>query len=625
MRNLNGFLNKTLSIFSILILPFFLKTDIFAQSDINASSSFFHQWDGKVLDTTVYVVLSTQSSSAVVTYYTITIPQEGITPTVFSINRNKQLEPTIHRGSNQTSLVINLEQTPVYPDRPITLKITFSTEIKGDSLSLLSSLSDTDTNEFTFVYPSSTGDISWSSVPIVSIETKGSNTEIKTEKPNGTHVKVTFGSDIVYKFQINRSLTNLESETRISEILLPVNNNYQHISIEDITPLPDKAYKDADDNYILQYSIAPQSNMKIDIQGYIFMKSFTSSRIPSLNIEDVSLWRISNTSLIRHVNRYVKSYGLEVADTFSDINELQTPEQRATLYQSIYNYVIENLSPNTQSVGSLSGTDRLGGQDVLLNQNLSTSEDYVDSVISLYRYFNIPARFVIGYITGISNYDSNGIYHYWAEYYDVDKNTWVIIEPFFEDFSKSSLYGEDMKEHIALIYRYSNPYSPKLNLFSDKDFKIELVKESPEIRNDFKVDLILQPYKLSDPYLVGYISITNTGNSILDDFNISQSKPDLSKYIDYIENNSQIILLPNQTYDIKFNIPYKDIEDTLFAVIGMFSGTEQIKDTYIEESIEIVKDQNNLKIFSKLLSVLIYILISLPIYFLSKRVKFRNG
>ncbi|HNW23189.1 MAG TPA: transglutaminase domain-containing protein [Candidatus Dojkabacteria bacterium] len=620
-------MNKTLLIFSIpfLLLSLFFKTNTLAQTDISASSSFYHIWDGESLDTTIYLVLSTQSSSTVITYYTVTIPQADITPKIFSINRNKELEPTIHRTKDDTSLVIDLEQTPIYPDRPLTLKITYTTKLTEETPSLLSSVVDTQTKDFFFTYPTSKGDVSWSSSPVIKTERKGDSTQIQTETPNGNFVKVTFGSDIVYKFVISKTITNLENDIRVSEILLPVNNNYQNILIDKITPLPDKAYKDIDNNYILQYSVAPQSNLSITVDGYIFMKSSTNPFEIQPNIENISLWEINNASLTRHINRYLKSNGMEISDTFSDIKELKTTEERALLYQNLYRYVIENLQPNIQSVGSLSGSDRLGGQEVLVNQNLSTSEDYIDSIVSLYRYFKIPARFVIGYITGISNYDSNGIYHYWAEYYDSDKKNWVIVEPFFEDYSKTSLYGKDMKEHVTLIYRYSNPYTPKLNFFSEEDFKIELVKDIPEVKNSIKLDVILQPYKISDPYLVGYISIKNTGNTVLDSFNITESNPDLTKYIDYIENNSQIILLPDQTYNIKFNIPYKDIKESLSAVVKALSGTQQLEDTRIEKDIQILKEQSNLKIFSKLISILIYILFSIPIYFLSKRVKLKNG
>lgn len=627
MRNLNGFSNKILSIFSILflILPFLSVSKTHASEDIAVSSSFHHNWDGNTLNTDIYLVLSTQSSSAVVTYYTITIPQGQITPTIFSINRNTQLEPTIHRDTDKTSLVVDLENTPVYPDRPITLKVSFSTQLQGDTISLVSSVSNSTTNEFFFKYPSSKGDISWSSAAIIKTDTKDKSIEVQTEAPNTNFVKITFGTEVVYKFKINKSFTNLENETRISEILLPINNSTQHILITSISPQPDKAYRDIDDNYTLQYSVAPQSNMKIEIEGHILMTKSSYPYENTLPIEETDLWKVTDSSLTRHVNRYIKTYGLEISDVFSDINELQTSEQRTLLYEALYKYVIENLQPNTQSIGSLSGSDRLGGQEVLLKQGISTSEDYVDSVISLFRYYKIPARFVIGYISNISNYDSNGMYHYWAEYYDIDEKNWKIVEPFFEDYSKTTLWNKDMKEHIALTYRYSNPYSPKLNFFTNEDFSIEVIKDVPEVKNDLKLDLILQPYKISDPYLVGYINIKNTGNTIFDTFNITKSNPDLTKYVDYIENNSQIILLPNQTYDIKFNIPYKEIETNMFAVLNALSGTQQINDIYVKEDLEILTEQNSVKIFSKLISIFLYILISIPIYFFSKRVKFKHG
>lgn len=343
------------------------------------------------------------------------------------------------------------------------------------------------------------------------------------------------------------------------------------------------------------------------------------------NLEEITLWKITNTSLIRHINRYIKSYGLEIPETFSNIDDLKTPEEKNILYEAIYKYVIENLSPNTQSIGSLSGTERLGGQETLLKQGLSTSEDYIDSIISLYRYFNIPSRFVIGYVSSISNFDSKGMYHYWAEYYDKETNNWILVEPFFEDYSKTLLWKKELKDHVTLLYRYSNPNTPKLNFFTPEEFNIELVKEQPEVTHNFKLDLILQPFNISDPYLIGYINIKNSGNTILDLFNISKSNPDLNKYIDYIENNSQMILLPNQTYDIKFNIPSKNIEDKIFTVMNAVSGTQEIKGIYVEKDIQIIKEYTNLKIFSKLLSLLAYILIAIPIYFISKRVKFKNG
>lgn len=623
MRNLLGCFHKILYLFSILFLNFvFLQpiNSVFAQEDLSIKSTFHHNWDGERLDTTIYLTLSTESASTVVTYLTVTIPQTEINPEIFSINRDKVLEHTTHKGRESTDLVIDLEKSPLYKDKPITLKITYFQSLTGSTISLLSKLNNIETNEFLFTYPSSIGEISWSSATILNQEDKGGNVKITTEIPNTDFVKIAFGEQITYSFDINKTLSNSSDTTIYSEVTLPINNSYQNIVISSINPLPDKAYKDIDGNYILQYSIVSQSAIDIKISGFIYMNKQDSNDSKEYIIEQNPLWKISNTSLIRHINRYVNTYGLNISDTFSDINELK-PEEREIFYESIYHYVLEYLQPNVNSVGSLSGAERIGSEDILVKQGMSSNEEYADSIIALYRYYKIPARFVIGYLSNISNYDSEGIYHYWAEFYDQDKKDWVIVEPFFEDYSKTPLWSKEMKDHIALIYRYSNPFNPKLSFFSPQDFTLKLVEQAPVYTNKAKVDLVLSPFNISDPYLSGVINIKNNGNTILDSFTFKKSKPEISEYIDYIGNNQKILILPNQEYEIKFNIPFKEVEEDFFVVMDINSGVSTIKDIYVKKEIELVKSYSDLDIFSKLLSILIYIVSLAGIFFVYKKVK----
>ena len=624
MRDLNGFFKKILLISSIFLLPFSFSNKVHAANSFKVYSDFHHVWSGTTINSTIYLTITSEKESTLLTYYTITIPDENISPKIFSINRNETLEPTIHRRSGASDIVIDLKNTPISPKKPVTLKITYSMKNSSNDLVLISSVNDTTTRKFTFTYPTYKGDVTWSSAPVQSIRQIANNTEVVTAIPNTTTVKVILGQGVIYKYTIDRNLVNTGDEMILSEISLPLNNSRQHILIEDIEPTPEKAYKDIDGNYILQYSIAPQSNMDVSVNGYILMKKSTYPFQSSYSIEKNPIWKITEVSLIRNINRYIQEYGLDISDTFSDIEELDN-EKKEILYKSIYQYVVENLKPNTFTLGSLTGSERLTSQEVLLKQTNSTSEAYADAIISIYRQYGIPSRLVIGYVSNISNYNPDGMYHYWAEYFDNEKNDWIPVDPFLEDYSSTSLWKRDMHDHISLIYRYSNPNTPKLSYFTENDFKIEKVNDTPEVIHDFDLDFIFEPYKISNPYLKGSIGITNIGNTILDLFTISKSNPDLTKYIDYIENNSQNILLPNQSHQIKFNIPSKDIEEEIFAVVNALSGTQKIEDKLVEDSIEVVEDNRNLDILTKLVSVTIFLFFLIPLYFISKRVKIKNG
>ena len=625
MKDLNGYFKKILLIFSILFLPLILSQKVQAQNTFKMYSDFHHVWDGSTINSTIYITITSEKESTLITYYTITIPNENISPKIYSVNKDAVLEPTIHRRSGATDIVIDLDNTLISPNKPITLKVTYSVKSTNTDLELISSVNDTTTRKFTFTYPSNKGEITWSSTPIVSSKSIANNTQVVTSAPNTNTIKFLFGEAIVYTYSIDRNLVNSGDEMILSEIILPVNNDKQQILIDKVEPLPDKTYKDMDGNYMLQYSIAPKSNMDVNITGYLIMKKSDYPFPLSYSVEKNSLWKISDTSLIRNINRYIQDYELDITDTFSDIEELKDQKDKDILYKSIYQYVIENLKPNTLTLGSLTGSERLGGQEVLLKQAPSTSEAYADAIISIYRYYNIPARLVIGYITNISNYHPDGIYHYWAEYFDKEKNDWIAVDPFLEDYSQTSLWNRNMHDHISLIYRFSDPNTPKLPYFSANDFNVQKYSQLPEIIHDFELDFIFEPYKISNPYLKGSIGITNIGNSILDLFTISQSNPDLNKYVDYIENNSQGILLPGQSYQIRFNIPSENIEDTIFAMVNALSGTQQIEEKFVEERIEIVKDNQNLDILTKLVSITVFLLFLIPLYFISNKVKIKNG
>lgn len=621
MKNLNGYLKRTLLIFSLLFAFIFSNNQVNALEGFDIQSDFYHTWDGQRVDSTVNITISTTSSPRVITFFTITVPQEGLKPEIYLVDKDTRLQPTYHNRQGATDIVINLNNTVVSSDKPVSLRLVFNTESDKDSLSLISAINDSSSRSFTFTYPAKYGEVSWSSTSVTKVTQKGENIEIQTAPPQTNRVKISLGNSISYIFNISRNLINNSDKTISSEITLPPNTNTQKISIDKILPSPDKTYKDIDGNYIFQYTISPQSNIDVSIKGYINMEKTIYSSITIPNIENQSLWEIRDNNLEKRIEKYLqKSFDTE----FSSIYDIKNTAQQGLLYKNLYLFVIENLQPNTLTIGSLTGSARLGGERALSEQALSTSEDYADAIITLFRKYKIPARMVIGYVTNISDYHPDGMYHYWVEYMDINKKDWIQIDPFLEDYSNTSLWARSFPDHVTLLYRYDNPNTPKLSYYSENDFKISLNNEDNKNIYDISANIYLKPYKYIDSHLQGSINIKNTGNTVIDKIEVLKSNPDLSKYMDNIENNSTILLLPGDTMELKFNIPSIKIDTPTYSVIKAYSGTVALEEKYIETNIEILEKNQYIKILSKIISILLFIAITLPIYTIYKK-KHKNG
>lgn len=626
MRNLTGYLKKTLLLFSsILLFSVSTSTILAQQENFSFKTEIYHTWKDDTLTTTIYYTISTKDIPRVITYYTTTLLEENIKPQVILINKNKTLEPTYHSRNQATDIVLDLENTPVSKENPITLKMTYTKEFTEEKLSLLSSIQDTKTSKLTFTYPKDKGSIGWSSTPVTKIESKGNNYVVVIDNPQGEKTTFTLGREILYKFHITRNLINTSNNMFTSEILIPPNTTFQKIVLESFQPQPNRSYKDINGNYVLQYELAGDSNLTVDITGYIKMErglELTGKQYSTITKE---FWKLTSEEEKKRFNKFLTANNLKVDDGFDNINELKDNSEKELFYLLTYRYILSRLEPNTLTLGSLTGGVRLGATKALEALSPATAEDYSDSLIALLREYEVPSRFVIGYVTNISDYNPDGMYHTWVEFFDSTKGTWIVADPFLEDYSSTSLWRRDLPDHVAILYRYENPNTPKLPYYSENDFQIEKVGELPESKYSLEASLSFKPYSITDSHLRGSIAIKNTGNTVLDAFNIFKSNPDLTKYLDNIENSNSMILLPDDTGEIHFNIPSKDIDSNIFAVIKASSGTVETDEKYISSQFDIIAQNSDIDTFSKLISALMYIIISIPIYLILKKLQTKNG
>ena len=207
MKGLIGYLKRVIWIFSIL----FLITQVSAQTGISTSSSFSHivKSNGYV-QTTITLKISSEQRT-VLTYYTVTIPQEDIEAEIFSLTRNSKLEATTYNRANATDILIDLENSVVSNDNPqeITISYTYPYD-NSNIINLVSKVIDTPTSQVSVTYPKTFGETSWVSDQIDSIKQSGDNFIINITSPDSSSVKLIFNQGIVYEFNISKSF-NLSS------------------------------------------------------------------------------------------------------------------------------------------------------------------------------------------------------------------------------------------------------------------------------------------------------------------------------------------------------------------------------------------------------------------------------
>lgn len=626
MKNLNGFLKKILLILvltsTFLFLKPLLKTN--SQSSFDVNTEINHSINGQEITTTIYYSITTPDTPRVITYYTTTIPQEDIKPSVFLSQESIKIEPTYHSRSGATDLVIDLKNAVVSKDSPITLKLVYINNLSKDSLSLLSKIKDTTTTRMSISYPKVLGEISWSSTPVTKVTSQGDRYEVEIDNPQADKTNISLGQSVMYKFTISRNLVNSSDQMYKSEIVLPPNNSFQRILIEEYTPKPNNSYKDSNGNYILQYVLAPQSNLPINITGYISMERNSHSKQTYLSTEREEYWKISDTIEDSRFKKYLQKNGLIQDSNFEDISSLDD-NKKELFYKLVHSYILERLTPNTLTLGSLTGGIRVGADTTLTTAINSTAEDYSDATIAIFRKFGVPARFVVGYITEISDYNPGGMYHNWVEYFDSTKQEWEILDSFLEDYSSISLLKRELPDHVVLIYRNTNPNTPKLPFFGENDLLIKASSDDKKIEYKIESTIHLDTFNVADSHLKGHINIKNIGNSIIDSFEISKSNPAIEKYLDLVENSGKKILLPQEEMNIHFNIPSKEIDSTIFSVIKGFSDTSSTSDTYIETNLDIVSTDARLKLLAQLISILLYSLLFVPFYLLFVKLKKKNG
>lgn len=624
MKNLTGYLKRILSLSSLLILLLSQTSPISAQSNFNITTEFIHSIDSTTVNTELIISLETETDR-VLTYYTATLPLEGITVTCTDLTNNKTLRCERYDRDNATDILIDTNNIVVREGTPLQIKLSYSTELEK-TYSFTSYIQDATTKKVTVKYPKEKGEPLWSSDTIQSLKLSGEQYVITIDKPNSLNTSLIFGEIVNYEFQISRVLNNsLTENNETFEIIVPSDTETQTIVFEKIEPLPNVATQDENGNYIFKYIVGPSETLDILISGYIQKHENREEIIPTNTALTNSLgyWKIEGSSEQENLIYFLqKEENLNLPDNFSSITDLENHFQYPLLFKYINSYIKSRLDFEAEINLGIGSGPRLGANSISETPFDLNQEDYADFTIALLRDLDISARMKVGYISNISGYTSDGFYHSWIEAYDVKNKEWITLDPFLEEYWDKTLFGSQYLDHISILTREDSPISPKITFYEPNDFTVTSDQTStvtPLLSAD--VSLSFETNNYLNKYIQGEIHFSNTGNLAITAYEILKSNINADDFVDYVNNLNSQIILPKQNGRILINLPSNITETSPFVNISL-SNKNGISEEYLLETTIQIQPQKFISILSKLLSVTIFGLLVYLIYFLIS--KYRN-
>lgn len=626
MRDLIGYLKKTVYLSSLVLFFVLPISHIHAKENFKINTLFEHTITDTTISTEIVLQISADTPR-VISYYTASLPIKGLNTKCYLVKTGKKIECTnYHRGSN-TDVLFELNNSVVKPDIPLEIKITYEmkTDLE-DAYNISSKVLDTTTNSVIIKYPKEKGEPLWTSDPLSNIKLVNESYLVTINKPVYQSISLLFGRSILYEFSISRTFQNSTTENQTFELVIPPDTKDQSIIWGEISPLPNSSIIDDDGNYIFKYLVQPEKTVDCKIDGYIEkLVSTESQTLKSYLTKETGYWKVVNTSESKRVQSYMSKKGVVLPDNFEDVEELDSINKEL-FYKHIYKYIVEKLSIEKDLQLGIENAARLGAETLVESPQNAKPLDYADFYIALLRKYNVPSRLVIGYVSKISGYTSDGFYHYWVEYFDSSKNRWITADPFLEDYLEKDLYKNDFYDHITVLRRGKSTVSPNVTFYSENDFTVEFVSESKLEKNfNPNAELYFEELKSTDSHLKGYLYIINNGNIAVTSSSILSSNiADLRKYIDPVNNITSQVILPKQNATIQLNIPYSKILSTnVFVNFKLENSSVYNKELVVEQNV-IESTPLFILLLSKLLSMLIFFLFVFLIYFVSNKLK-KNG
>lgn len=317
-------------------------------------------------------------------------------------------------------------------------------------------------------------------------------------------ISIAFGEYQIYDFNLNYHLGNKNLFPIRTEIALPPSTNYQDVLISEINPKPTNVRKDKDGNWLAEYKLLPSQDIDVETKGRV--KIYLIPKQESLSSTDIgfylkekSYWQVSHS---------------KIKDLAS---ELKTP-------RNIYQYTVDTLSYDFSRVTN--NSPRAGAVGVLSDPSSAVCLEFTDLFVTLARSAGIPAREIDGFANTRNSSERplslvKDVLHAWPEYYDMQKKTWIMIDPTWGNTTGGVDYFDVLDfDHFAFVKKgldsdYPVPaggYKLSKNQ-KDKDVTVIFGTDfEPVDKKD--VTIIMPDQFFPGTKVAGTVRIKNLGNGL---------------------------------------------------------------------------------------------------------------
>ena len=502
-------------LFLILLIFFLFPPKALADDNFKTNYNIVYTLsDAPLTHVDINVFLVNKTTDFYASSYQILVGFSNI-QNVVVMDENTPVNPQITKSGKGTQISINFANrvTGIGNVHPFTISF-YTDEIAQNSGNIwevnvpgIDKTSSIDQFNVSLDFPRNLGAFAYAKPNVADAQFNGNTISFNKTDVGNSGLSIAFGNYQVYDYSLTYHLDNPNVFPIIQQIALPPNTNYQDVEVSSISPKPSNVYQDSDGNWLASYQVAPSKKINIAAKGSIRVflnpKKEVLSQAQFQNyLKPQQYWEVNDPK----IQRLAKS--------------LKTP-------QNIYNYVVNNLTYDFSRVKN--NQQRLGAVGVLNDPTSAVCLEFTDLFIALSRAAGVPAREINGYAYTQNSQERplslvEDVLHAWPEYYDPQRQTWVMVDPTWENTTNGIDYYNTLDfDHVAFVIQGTSStfpvpaggYKTSADL-NKKDVNVTLDKNFPDIVSSAEVDSAFDSSYVSGFPIEGSVRVFNNGNSSSD-------------------------------------------------------------------------------------------------------------